>query len=138
MRADATSYVGLLGGTQIDVEDGLLHIVLPPCGGEIYAPVCDEDERVEQLGDAELLEAFVPAEKPELDSESGVETSGSPAEDLPVEVPSIPLEQMTVEQLQAVILSKMAANGPVTDQMRRDVTNNIWPDSLLNWAKSFR
>ena len=46
-------------------------------------------------------------------------------------------DQMTVEQLQAVILSKMTKNGPVTDRMRRDVTDNIWHDSLVNWARSF-
>ena len=45
---------------------------------------------------------------------------------------------MTVEQLQAVILDKMAKNGPVTDRMRRDVIENVWQDSLINWAKSFR
>ena len=44
---------------------------------------------------------------------------------------------MTVEQLQAVILAKMAKNGPITDQMRKDVENNIWHDSLVNWANSF-
>ena len=55
-----------------------------------------------------------------------------------VEIPDIPYDLMTVEQLQAVILSKMAKNGPVTDQMRRDVAENIWHNSLVNWANSFR
>ncbi len=55
-----------------------------------------------------------------------------------VEIPDIPYDLMTVEQLQAVILAKMAKNGPVTDQMRRDVTENIWHNSLVNWANSFR
>ena len=54
-----------------------------------------------------------------------------------IEIPDIPYDQMTVEQLQAVILSKMTKNGPVTDRMRRDVTDNIWHDSLVNWARSF-
>ena len=51
---------------------------------------------------------------------------------------SKPYEQMNVEELQAAILQKLAHNGPVTDQMRRDVAANIWRDSLLNWVKSFR
>jgi D-Tyr-tRNAtyr deacylase len=55
-----------------------------------------------------------------------------------VTVPDLPYEEMTVEQLQAAILAKMAKNGPVTDQMRRDVTENIWKNSLINWVKSFR
>ena len=49
-----------------------------------------------------------------------------------------PYEEMTVEELQGAILEKMAKNGPVSDRMRRDVTDNIWRDSLLNWVKSFR
>lgn len=47
-------------------------------------------------------------------------------------------EEMTVEELQAAILAKLASNGPVTDQMKRDVAENIWHDSLVNWIKSFR
>ena len=47
-------------------------------------------------------------------------------------------EEMSVEELQAAILAKLAANGPVTDQMKHDVAENIWHDSLVNWVKSFR
>ena len=54
-----------------------------------------------------------------------------------VVIPDIPYEEMTVEQLQAVILAKMKKNGPVTDRMRKDVEENIWHNSLVNWAKSF-
>ena len=46
-------------------------------------------------------------------------------------------EEMTVEELQAGILAKMANNGPVTDQMKKTVFDNIWHDSLVNWLKSF-
>mgnify|MGYP007101912935 CR=1 FL=1 len=48
-----------------------------------------------------------------------------------------PYEEMTIEELQAEILAKMAANGPVTDRMRQDVLENIYPNSLLNWVRSF-
>ncbi len=47
-------------------------------------------------------------------------------------------EEMTVKELQAAILAKMAKNGPVTDEMYRTVEENIWHDSLVNWVKSFR
>ena len=47
-------------------------------------------------------------------------------------------EDMTVEELHAGILAKMANNGPVTDQMKKTVYDNIWHDSLVNWLKSFR
>ena len=46
-------------------------------------------------------------------------------------------EDMTVEELQLSILAKMAKNGPVTDQMKKTVYDNIWHDSLVNWMKSF-
>ena len=46
-------------------------------------------------------------------------------------------EDMTVEELQLSILAKMAKNGPVTDQMKKTVCDNIWHDSLVNWMKSF-
>ena len=45
---------------------------------------------------------------------------------------------MSIEELQAGILAKMATNGSVTDQMKKTVYDNIWHDSLVNWIKSFR
>ena len=48
-----------------------------------------------------------------------------------------PYEEMTIEELQAGILAKMAKNGPITDQMRKDVEENVYKNSLLNWIKSF-
>ena len=47
-------------------------------------------------------------------------------------------ESMTIEELQEAILSKMEKNGPVTEQMLRSVQENVYPNSLLNWVKSFR
>ena len=46
-------------------------------------------------------------------------------------------EDMTVDELQQAILAQMAGNGPVTDQMKKTVYDNIWHDSLVNWLKSF-
>ena len=39
--------------------------------------------------------------------------------------------------LQEAILAIMEKNGPVTEQMRRDVQNQTNHDSLINWIKSF-
>ena len=52
--------------------------------------------------------------------------------------PAKSYEEMTVEELQAEILAKMAKNGPVNEQMKKSVLDNIWHDSLVNWVKSFR
>ena len=48
-----------------------------------------------------------------------------------------PYEEMTIEELQASILAKMAKNGPVTEDMKRTVTVNTHQGSLLNWVRSF-
>ncbi len=47
-------------------------------------------------------------------------------------------ESMTVEELQEAVLSKMAKNGPVTEDMLKSVRENVYHDSLVNWVKSFR
>ena len=51
---------------------------------------------------------------------------------------SKPYESMTVSELQAAVLEKLAGNGPVTDRMRSEVAANIYRESLLNWVRSFR
>lgn len=47
-------------------------------------------------------------------------------------------EEMTVEELQQVILGKMAKNGSVTEQMEKTVYDNIHHGSLVTWARSFQ
>ena len=47
-------------------------------------------------------------------------------------------EKGKIAGLQEAILAIMEKNGPVTDQMRKDVTDNVYHDSLINWIKSFR
>lgn len=47
-------------------------------------------------------------------------------------------EKGKIAGLQEAILATMEKNGSVTDQMRRDVANNVYHDSLINWIKSFR
>ena len=47
-------------------------------------------------------------------------------------------ERGKIAGLQEAILAIMEKNGPVTDQMRRDVEANVYHDSLINWVKSFR
>lgn len=47
-------------------------------------------------------------------------------------------ERGIIAGLQEAIIAIMEKNGPVTDQMRKDVTDNTHHDSLINWVKSFR
>ena len=46
-------------------------------------------------------------------------------------------EKGRIAGLQEAILAMMGKNGPITDQMRRDVRDNVYYDSLMNWIKSF-
>lgn len=48
-----------------------------------------------------------------------------------------PYEEMSVQELQLSVLAQMAMRGEVTSQMRKDVAENVYHDSLVNWAKSF-
>ncbi|MBR4473119.1 MAG: alpha-amylase [Oscillospiraceae bacterium] len=121
-------YRGLLYGGKATAAGGRLTIRIPANNGEIYAPACLQSEP-EQSGMLPVPEKA----KPVIRTESVKKT---PPEN--TRIPEIPYEQMSVEQLQAVILQKMARNGPVTDQMRRDVEQNIWQNSLINWARSFQ
>ncbi len=70
--------------------------------------------------------------KKESESEEAV---GDKADAVPVQNKSY--EEMTVEELQEAILERMRRNGPVTDQMKKDVMENVYHNSLVTWIKSF-
>lgn len=99
----------------------------------------DNNAKSENKADSESKEQPVKMNKDKADStEAGSNNLNSNKIDV-VEVDmSKPYENMTVTELQNVILGKLASNGPVTDQMKKDVAENIYHDSLVNWAKSFR
>ncbi|MBR3347487.1 MAG: alpha-amylase [Solobacterium sp.] len=132
------AYRGLLSGTLITAENGTLPVSLEACGGDIFAPADETPVKVSKQKKSPVKQQK-PVEASLFVEKANKEESDKPVkEHTPVSIPDVPYEQMTVEQLQAVILEKLAKNGPVTDQMKRDVEANIWLDSLINWAKSFR
>lgn len=136
VEASDGAYVGLLSGRRFDVSGGRLNFSLPSAGGDIFAP----DNGSVQPEEPACVVKFepVPVKVEPAKSEEPKRSEPAPkSEPEKVEVPDIPYDLMTVEQLQAAILAKMAKNGPVTDQMRRDVEANIWHNSLLNWVNSF-
>lgn len=87
-------------------------------------------ENPDKASDNTANSADVPS-TPEAESSNLQETTATPN---PHKTP----EEMTVGELQAAIFAKMAGNGPVDDQMKKTVYDNIWHDSLVNWLKSFR
>ena len=94
--------------------------------------------RADEIQPEKTTDAAEPSTKAEENTSS--ETEKTPAEPAKAVIPdpNKAPEDMTVEELQQAILAKVANNGPVTDQMKKTVYDNIWHDSLVNWLKSFR
>ena len=136
-------YHGALHGGSVRAENGRLTLHLGACDGEILIPESRSAAQYEPIrtsvseAKAEAEQAPVTAPLRETAAAAAEGLLPQAKEDRTLDL-SKPYEQMSVEELQAAILQKLAHNGPVTDQMRRDVAANIWRDSLLNWVKSFR
>ncbi|MCQ2465536.1 MAG: alpha-amylase family glycosyl hydrolase [Oscillospiraceae bacterium] len=163
VSADHSEYTGMLSGRKISAGGGSLTVDIPGNSGDIWvpsesgaeavpveikipepAPAKTEEKPAEPVKAAEPVKEEVQENvktvtKPaESDSSSGKEKISSAA-DVPEKLNlNKPYEEMTVPELQACILEKLAKNGPVTDRMKKDVEENIYQNSLLNWVRSFR
>ncbi len=141
------AYTGVLSGRKITVSGGGFSAEIAGNSGEIWVPETTEgkfeptDVVVEE---APVVEVPKAEEKSVL--EEVVETAQEQEETIVEEKVekeekvldlNKPYEEMSIEELQASILAKMAKNGPVTDDMKRTVTVNTHQGSLLNWVRSF-
>lgn len=150
----ADEYVGALTGKKVRVEYGRIRVSIAANSGEIWLPTGDMPEykpvqvEVPETAAAKENESNAPETEENQAAEAGSvaeapstpEAEASSSQETAAEVsnPDKTPEEMTVGELQAAILAKMAGNGPVTDQMKKTVYDNIWHDSLVNWLKSFR
>ena len=151
---NAAAYAGVLSGVKTAVKDGKISVTLRENSGEVWEPL-EEGQMPEPAGESSEEEKMIPGQNREVETAQGQEEDRAEGETVegtepdsaaeccsvsgPVSVPADKsYEEMTVEELQAVILEKMAENGPVTAEMRRTVEENIWHNSLVNWVKSFR
>lgn len=129
------SYVGALSGTHVNVENGQIHVNIGANSGEIWLPTTDSAATDPSAPDTAEKEPVVldvsDAVKP---AEHTHENMSAPTDDTCQEA----FERGKIAGLQEAILAIMEKNGPVTDQMRRDVENNVYHDSLISWIKSFR
>ena len=152
-------YIGALSGRKVNA-DGQLRVQIDGNSGEIWIPAEEADKDLAPV-ELEPIETS-PVQQPIVEAvqkkESMTQQSAKPAPEegvqmntdgqhkatqkeetvAPVQVPDKPYEEMTVEELQQAVLQKLAKNGPVTDQMKKDVADNVYHDSLVNWVKSFR
>lgn len=150
----ADEYVGALTGKKVRVEYGRIRVSIAANSGEIWLPAGDMpgykpvQVEVPETAAAKENESNAPETEENQAAEAGSvaeapstpEAEASSSQETAAEVPNPDKtpEEMTVGELQAAILAKMAGNGPVTDQMKKTVYDNIWHDSLVNWLKSFR
>lgn len=127
-------YICAFSGNTVKAENGRITIELNGCSGEIlYSANCKNIKTEPVKTEIPLEVKIKEPEKPKVQ-----EIKAEIKNQKTVSVPDKPYEEMTVEELQAVILAKMAKNGPVTDRMKQDVYENIYHNSLVTWARSFR
>lgn len=160
---NSSTYVGVLSGEKVSVSGGTITVKVKSNYGELWLPeeVVSNSSGIApvKLSSAETPKA-APAESPAAETahpdqkETAVtDTPSAPRQEAPkTPAPVTPddaahnmtdkekeaFEKGKIAGLQEAILATMEKNGPLTDQMRRDVANNVYHDSLINWVKSFR
>lgn len=134
--------VGLLSGRTADIDNGYTHLDIPANSGEIWV-LSDQGELPIPVMETPVVETLA-EEKPVVEMPGEVSDKAEAPEAKVCEKSAVCVPtnksygEMTVEELQAAVLEKMAKNGPVTDYMKKTVYDNVWHDSLVNWVKSFR
>ena len=156
---NAVEYIGTLTGQKVSVEGGHINVRVGANSGEIWV-LAEETSVPETFSEnKDSIVEETPVTQEEVKNEGSTETKATPAASVPEAAntkedtdetpasaekepvnfdPNKAPEDMSIEELQAGILAKMANNGSVTDQMKKTVYDNIWHDSLVNWLKSFR
>ena len=115
-------YIGGISGECVSAKDGYISVTVKANSGEIWLPADLSDEKIKPI-EIKTRQTVVFKEnvKPETATVKQNKT----------------YEEMTVEELQGAIIERIECNGPVTEQMKRDVYENIYHNSLVTWIKSF-
>ncbi|MCR5421232.1 MAG: alpha-glucosidase C-terminal domain-containing protein [Lachnospiraceae bacterium] len=135
------TYRGLLSGTEVSVKNGQIAVSVEGNSGDIWVPAKDKTPIKSGPSKKQKPKRDTVLTKPVNDMDRSENTAA--ADKTPPSQPGLPAsssasyEDGIIRGLQEAILARMEKNGPVTDQMRRDVENNIYHDSLINWIKSF-
>ena len=158
---NCAEYVGALSGVHVPVNNGCISVNVKANSGEIWIPADAVDgdvapveveitEKSQKPIEVSLKEektqeseAFVEVQEP---IEEKVQTEAAANEKEEVKEDEAPVvntapksyEEMSIEELQEAILERMRRNGPVTEQMKKDVMENVYHNSLVNWIRSFQ
>ncbi len=148
---NAAEYVGALSGEKVTVSGGNIAVNVKANSGEIWVPVVngqtvpDVQDKPVSLHVEDAVAAPAPKEEPisataPIAKEEPIPAAAPVGEKKAESAQTIEeaYEKGKIAGIQEAILAIMEKNGPVTDQMRKDVTDNVYHDSLINWVKSFR
>ena len=128
---NAAEYVGALSGMRVPVNNGYISVNVKANSGEIWLPADEVDVSLRPVDiEVSRMEPKIEKAAEPAPIEKKIECAEKCKE-------KKSYEEMTVEELQEAILEKMRKNGPVTDQMRKDVMDNVYHNSLVTWIKSF-
>lgn len=144
---NTTEYVGALTGERVKVYNGIIQVKVAGNGGEIWLPTEIYKNSFEPIKTVKIEEMSVMevemTKNDEIESLEVVKGVNITKEDSIADEKKVVIdwcksyEDMSVEELQEVILEKMRHNGPITEYMLGTVRENIHHGSLVNWAKSF-
>lgn len=138
-------YIGGLSGTKVCVKDGHISVKIKANSGEIWLSAGELNKPLEPISlsvdekSADIADIINTANTAKAEENIREEEPKQTAEiktDSDVKCNKA-VEEMTVEELQEAILERMRRNGPVTEQMKRDVLENVYHNSLVTWIKSF-
>lgn len=143
-----SEYVGALSGQRVSVRGGNICVNVRANSGEIWVPAPFDFDISEAAAEShcDVTESAIEGVAESVNCESIAEEVSCSAPVSDVETSSMPEEVRLSEEfekgkiagLQEAVLALMSQRGPVTDQMRKDVTDNVYHDSLIAWVKSFR
>ena len=145
---NAPEYMGALSGEKVSVNNGQITVNVKANSGEIWVPLSSGDKRtaagapdtvtqgVQPKAQGTVPEQKAPEAPAPQPAQAQPQSAPQPAQ--PTQTTSGTYEEGIIAGLQQAIIAIMEKNGPVTDQMRRDVLNNTHHDSLITWVKSFR
>jgi len=134
---NSAEYIGGISGERVTAQEGYISVDVKACSGEIWLPEGEEIRKAEPVLIKTEIKQSGKRENKTVKEEKQKELKVEKTPEVKEEKINKPYEEMTVEELQEAILERLGKNGPVTEQMKKDVRENIWQNSLINWIKSF-
>ncbi|MBE7052271.1 MAG: alpha-amylase [Ruminococcaceae bacterium] len=135
----ADEYIGGISGVRVRAKYGCVSVNVGANSGEIWLPVCSGEKEFEPVSinfEIEPIKADTSDQTVEVSEPKKESVASERAESVDLRRNKT-FEEMSVEELQEAILDRMKRNGPVTEQMKRDVMENVYHNSLVTWIKSF-